>query len=91
MSAEASLTYHVQLILDNDENLYRMRREIVQEFMSGPDANYTHLLGDQLQEWVGEMSESESDSLLRTEIVSTALAFVSWREMAKGYIEEEAE
>ncbi len=37
LDAEDSLTYHVRLVLDNDEALYRHRCEIVQEHLAAQD------------------------------------------------------
>ncbi len=37
LDAEDSLTYHVRLVLDNDETLYNTRREIIREHLAARD------------------------------------------------------
>ncbi len=66
---------------------------------AGDRPRYPRRLGDQLKEWCedlvgleygGEKTPEES-GLLACEILSTALAWVDWVELAKDYIEEAKE
>jgi len=133
LDAEVSLTYHVRLVLDNDEALYDARRAIIREhlatreecpFCNGsgfageidgrPDDHsqcehcngtgfarrYPHQLGDRLKEWCEELAGLEyadeatdnfRDDLLSGELLSTALAWIDWNQLAADYIEEERE
>ena len=121
LDAEDSLTYHVRLVLDNDEALYRHRCELVQEHLAAQDdcpicggsdespiaseqdcdhcddtgflKRYPHQLGDRLkdfcEELVGLEWEGDAGSGLAREVLSTALAWVGWAQLAEDYIEEE--
>lgn len=93
-AAAESLTRHVQLVLDNDYGLYHERRRIVDEFVtsaeqSGAEA-YPHLLGDELYEWAQSLIGLDGDELdgFQREILTTALGWVDWREIANDYIGE---
>lgn len=121
LDAEDSLTYHVRLVLDNDEALYRHRREIVKEHLVAPDdcpicggsgegpiaseqncdrcngtgflKRYPCRLGDRLKDFCEELAgldinENDLLSNLARELLSTALAWVDWTELAEACIEE---
>lgn len=99
-TAEQSLTHHVRLILDNDEGLYNMRREIVQRAIADADVS-----GEASGQDVAEELQGLYEGLVglrddlgvpepgmpAMEILSTALAFVDWHEMAVDYIAEQVE
>ena len=91
-TAEQSLTHHVQLILDNDEGLYNMRRKIIARNIDSP-ADAADELRSLYESLVGLNDEfgTPEPNLPATEILSTALAFVDWRGMAADYIAEESE
>ncbi|HWW66612.1 MAG TPA: hypothetical protein VNY83_01380 [Solirubrobacterales bacterium] len=65
--------------------------------VEGQTTRYPHQLGDRLKDWceglVGLHSPNviRSNGLLATEVLSTALAWVDWTELANDYIEEERE
>ncbi len=61
---------------------------------------YPRQLGDRLKEWgeeltgleyVDEASDNSRDDSLSRELLSTALAWVDWAQLAADYIEEEGE
>lgn len=93
-SAAEGLTHHVRLVLDNNYDRYQERRALVRSFLASDDAQYPHLLGDLLKDWCEEIVARETDDVangLASELLTSALAWVEWREMAADYITEEAE
>jgi hypothetical protein len=91
-NTEERLTYHVRLILDNDEGLYLARREMAQA--AGHDVQgLADGLKDMYEGLCGLTDDFgvEAPGLPAMEILSTALAFVDWRAMAEDYITEETE
>jgi len=97
-TAEQSLTHHVRLVMDNDdEGIYRMRREIVREALEMDATTARRNVADKLEDLYAalagltdDLGVSEPD-LPAMEILSTALAFVDWDDIAADYIAEESE
>ena len=95
VTAEQSLTEQVRLVLDNDESLYRMRREIVQ---NGIDADlYPHQIAEALQAWaeelagIEEIESNDARSLLQLALIITALGWVDWDSLARDWMAEEGQ
>jgi hypothetical protein len=65
--------------------------------VEGKVSRYPHQLGDRLKDWceglagLNSPNVVRSNGLLATEILSTALAWVDWTQLAEDYIEEERE
>jgi hypothetical protein len=98
-TAEQALTHHVRLILDNDEGLFNMRREIVQAAIENAEEGPVNVnqVADELSELYEQLVGIRDDfgveqpGLPALEILSTALAFVDWFGIAEDYIAEERE
>jgi hypothetical protein len=106
-TAEQSLTHHARLVLDNDYGLYTHRLELVAqsresaaewettyELKDNDGAVRVSYLADALKDWAEEIVAQESDDVANgftAEILTTALAWIDWQEMARDYIAEEAE
>ena len=91
MKAEEALSHHVCLVIDNEGGSYELRREYVRGFIDENDADRPWILGDQLKCWIEDMTLSHDLSILQREILTTALAYVDWEQIARDYIQEERE
>lgn len=83
------LARHIQLVLDNDEGIYRYRVMLTRDATRGkyPRAD----LADALKDYVEELCELESDDalpMMARELLTTALGSVDWHAMATEYLEE---
>lgn len=96
-TCEAALSHHVRLVLDNEYDLYRRRREIVRVWAWG-DAPVS-AVADALKDWCEELTGLEHGDMghvfgppvLAREVLSTALAWVDWMALARDYIAEREE
>ena len=65
--------------------------------VEGRTARYPHQLGDRLKEWCEGLAGlhspnvTRSNGLLATELLSAALAWVDWTQLAEDYIAEEVD
>lgn len=82
-------TRHWALALDNDEGFYDHRRALAQQVVASESDTPTVDLADALKDWSEELVYGEDyDSLpmLTRELLSGALGFVDWHELARRYL-----
>lgn len=75
-------TYHLSLVLNNEESLYNSCREIaLNKELSQSEKE------DNLKEFVEELTEGDYPLLIK-EIITTYLSEVDWRDLLKDFQEE---
>lgn len=82
------LKRHVQLVLDNDEGMYRYRVMLTRDAARGkyPRAD----LADALKDYAEELCDLDNDAvpMMARELLTTALDSIDWHAMATEYLEE---
>lgn len=93
-------TWSVQLIIDNDEPLYRHRQAMVAAVVDRyEEKGYGHAaretLSEQLESWVTaeweeRMGSPQGFGSLWSQLITAALSEVDWEEIANAWIDERA-